>query len=201
MATIARPIGPADQGLRMTLEEFIAADWQGGWLYELARGVLVVTEVPRPPHALAVERVADMFSYYKRTHPGIIYLRAGGGECRIRLEGMQSDRHPDQAIYLTPPPEGPNPWSRWVPAIVVEVVSQGGEDRDYVEKREEYLRFGVAEYWVLDPMLKRLLVLRRGGDVWVEQVIAAGQTYRTDLLPGLIVRPSELLGIATRRGR
>jgi Uma2 family endonuclease len=201
MATITRQIGPADQGLRMTLPEFIEADWQGGWLYELAQGVLVVTEVPRPPHALTVERVADMFSYYKRTHPGLIYLRASGAECRIRLIGMQSDRHPDQAIYFTPPPDGPSPWSRWVPAIVVEVVSKGGKQRDYVEKREEYLRFGITEYWILDPLLKRLLVLQRAGDVWEERVIPAGKTYRTDLLPGLIVRPSELLGIATRRGR
>ena len=45
---------------------------------------------------------------------------------------MQSDRHPDQAVYLLPPPDGPRPWTRWVPEIVVEVVSEGGEDRDYV---------------------------------------------------------------------
>lgn len=201
MATIARQIGPADQGLRMTLQEFIEADWQGGWLYELARGVLVVTEVPRVPHGRIVLRVNDMFSHYDRTHPAVINYRGGGAECRIRLEGMQSDRHPDQAIYLSPPPAGPNPWSRWVPALVVEVVSKGGEQRDYVEKREEYLRFGVTEYWILDPMLKRLLVLRRAGDVWDERNIPAGKTYRTDLLPGLIVRPAELLGITTRRGR
>ena len=88
---------------------------------------------------------------------------------------MQSDRHPDQAIYLNPPPAGPSPWSRWVPAIVVEVVSKGGEDRDYVEKREEYLRFGITEYWILDPMLRRLLVLHRAGDVWEERAIPAGE--------------------------
>ena len=201
MATITRQIGPADQGLRMTLQEFIEADWQGGWLYELARGVLDVTEVPLPPHALTVNRVADLFALFNRAHPGIIYLRGGGGECRIRLEGMQSDRHPDQAIYLSPPPAGPSPWSRWVPAIVVEVVSKGGEDRDYVEKREEYLRFGITEYWILDPMLRRLLVLAPRRRCLGGAGHPGRQDDRTDLLPGLIVRPSELLGLATRRGR
>jgi hypothetical protein len=38
MATITRRIGPADHGRRMTLDEFIAADFEEGWLYELARG-------------------------------------------------------------------------------------------------------------------------------------------------------------------
>ena len=114
---------------------------------------------------------------------------------------MQSDRHPDQAVYLHPCPEGRDPWTRWIPEIVVEVVSKRGEHRDYVEKREEYLRAGVAEYWILDPALRRLLVLRRAGDVWEEVVVPADATYRTHLLPGLEVRPGELLGPPRKRRR
>ena len=74
------------------------------------------------------------------------------------------------------------------------MVSTGCEDRDYVEKREEYLRAGVAEYWILDPSTRQLRVLRRAGDAWEEAVVAAGATYHTALLPGLEVRPDELLG-------
>ncbi len=46
MATVTAPsahrIGLPDKGRRMTLEQFIEADWQEGWLYELARGVVDV---------------------------------------------------------------------------------------------------------------------------------------------------------------
>ena len=42
-----------------------------------------------------------------------------------------------------------------MPHIVVEVVSPGGEQRDYVDKREEYLRIGVREYWMLNPEDRR----------------------------------------------
>jgi Uma2 family endonuclease len=195
MATITRQrIGPADHGRRMTLEEFLEADFEGGWLYELARGVIDVTEVPGINHGRIVDRVTEMFVVYRISHPGFINYRAGGGECRLRLPGMQSDRHPDQAIYLFPPPPGPKPWTRWVPQIVVEVVSEGGEERDYVEKREEYLRIGVTEYWILDPALRVMRVLQRAGDVWDEVVVPAGAMHRTPLLPGLEVRPEELLG-------
>ena len=45
---------------------------------------------------------------------------------------MVSDRHPDQAIYLDPEPSGHKVWTKWVPHIVVEVVSPGGEQRDFV---------------------------------------------------------------------
>ena len=102
MATITRRIGPSDHGQRMTLDEFIEADFEEGWLYELARGVIDVTEVPGPHHGRIVQRLSGCSDVYEPAHPGVIDYRAGGSECRLRLPGMQSDRHPDQAIYLDP---------------------------------------------------------------------------------------------------
>ena len=180
----------------MTLDEFIEADFEEGWLYELARGVIDVTEVPGPHHGRIVNRVARLFIHYDIAHPGVIDYQAGGGECRIRLPGMQSDRHPDQAIYLNPEPTGPRPWTRWVPHIVVEIVSEGGEDRDYVEKREEYLRIGVSEYWILDPIKRQLLVLQRCRRCLGRGCCLARYRLPPRFLPGLEVRPEELLGPA-----
>lgn len=196
----SRALGPGDQGRALTLRQFERADFEEGWLYELARGILVVTEVPNPEHGLIVGRLARLFILHDEAHPGLITFRAGGGECRLRLPGMKSDRHPDQAVYFDPAPEGRNPWTRWVPRIVVEVVSPESEDRDYVEKREEYLRLGVLEYWILDPFRRRMLVLRRDGDTWREVPVDDAGTYRTRLLPGLVVRPGELLGTPPKRG-
>ena len=199
MATATRQItiGPADHGRKMSFQKFIEADFQDGWLYELARGVIDVVEVPFPsPHGRIVMRVARLFGRYDDAHPGVIDYQAGGGECRIRLPGMKSDRHPDQAIYLTPEPDGPQPWTRWIPSIVVEVVSRGGKNRDYVQKREEYLRAGVSEYWIIDPKTRKFLVLRRAGDVWEETLVLKGAVYRPYLLPGLEVTTDDLFGPA-----
>ncbi len=62
-------IGPHDHGRRMTLDEFIEADFQEGWLYELARGVVEVTEIPGPWHGRIVRRVARMFDALRRSTP------------------------------------------------------------------------------------------------------------------------------------
>ena len=196
MATVThrRTIGPKDHGRKMTLNQFIEADAQGGHLYELARGVVVVTEVPKPKHGRVVRLLGWMFVNYDKRHPGVITYSGGGGECRLRLPGMQSDRHPDQAVYLTPEPSEDRIWTRWCPALVVEVVSRGGKKRDYVEKREEYLRFGVLEYWILDLAQRKMLVLSRAGDTWEESHVAPGGLHRTPLLPGLEVSPDELFG-------
>jgi Uma2 family endonuclease len=187
-------VGPHEHGLAMDFDEFTEADFEEGWLYELARGIIVVTEVPGIHHGRIVGRFTVLFVSYELAHPGVINYRAGGGECRLRLPGMKCDRHPDQAIYLLPDPEGPGVWTRWVPQIVVEVVSASGEDRDYVEKREEYLRVGVLEYWILDPKRRRMLVLLRRGDTWEEHNLGEDGIHRTELLPGLEARVGELLG-------
>ena len=43
-------------------------------------------------------------------------------------------------------------------AVAFEVVSRGGEDRDYRVKRDEYLAFGLREYWIVDPSARRVTV-------------------------------------------
>lgn len=196
MSTVTRhrTIGPKDHGKKMRFSTFIQRSFEDGWLYELARGVIDVTEVPKPKHGRVVRRLAWLFLDYDRRHPGVINYSGGGGECRLRLPGMQSDRHPDQAVYLTPEPSGDRVWTQWYPALVVEVVSRGGKKRDYVEKREEYLRFGVLEYWILDLAKRKMLVLSRVGDTWEESHVAPGGIHRTPLLPGLEVSPDELFG-------
>ena len=193
-ASARQTLGPADHGRRMTLDEFIGSNFQEGWLYELARGAVVVTEVPGIHHGRIVYRLNQLFVRYGDARPGVIHYQAAGSDCRVRLPGMQSDRHPDQAIYLSPPPPGERLWSRWVPGLVVEVVSAGGEDRDYVEKREEYLNAGVREYWIVDPARRLLVVLTRDGEAWSETTVALAEVHRTPLLPGLDVHPDALLG-------
>jgi Uma2 family endonuclease len=195
-ATPARVIGPGDHGRIATFDEFISADFEEGYLYELSRGVIEVSDIPGINHGRIVQRVARLFMHYDDAHPGVINYLAGGGECGIRLPGMISIRHPDQAVYLDPPPPLRNPWTRWIPHIVVEIVSPGGEERDYKLKREEYLRAGIREYWIIDPATRELRVLVRDADIWSELTFKEGTIYKTDLLVGLEVRLEELIGVS-----
>ena len=194
---VPRTLRPSDAGRRMAFEDFILCDFEDGCFYELARGIIVVAEVPGIEHGFIEQRTSDLFAFYNRDHPGLIRYRAHGSGCRLRLPGMQTDRHPDFAAYLTDRPvNAPKPWSVWVPDLVVEIVSPGGEERDFVEKREEYLRAGVREYWILNPATRVLHALQRAGDTWQEQTIVADALYRCPLLPGLEVRPADLFGAA-----
>src|SRR3954468_20048363 len=90
MATTHLRIGPADQGRRMTLEEFREAEEEPGYCYELARGVLEVTEVPNDPHGQIVSNLHWAFGDYHRQHPGSIRRTGGAGEFRLWIPGMIS---------------------------------------------------------------------------------------------------------------
>jgi hypothetical protein len=83
MSTTRIHIGPADHGRRMTLDEFREADEESGFLYELARGVLDVVEVPGDAHGQVVHNLHEAFSSYRRRHPGAI-LRCGGASTNAR---------------------------------------------------------------------------------------------------------------------
>ena len=186
MPKTAIQLGPHDHGRRMSLEDFEPAGVREGYLYELGRGAVVVSDVPGRKHFAQVNAIRRQLSMYDAANPGQIYGIATGSECKILLTDLNSERHPDLAVYKLPPPDADDYWPEWVPEIVIEVVSPGSEaeHRDYVEKRQEYLAFGVREYWISDAMQRRFLILRRSRGRWAERSLGSEGTYRTQLLPG-----------------
>ena len=193
MATVnAIRIGPTDHGRKMTLEEFMEADVEEGYRYELARGVLEVTEVPNDPHGEIVWKLVSTLAIYQQEHPGIIHRAGGAGEYRLWLPRMISGRNPDAAVTLRNTPKDRR--GRRPPTLVMEVVSEGNEahERDYVTKREEYLAFGIREYWIVDPVVQCVTVLVRDGDAWVEHRFREEQQASSSILPGLAIMVADL---------
>lgn len=199
MTATAVRLGPKDHGRRMSLDDFEPVEVEPGHHYELSRGVITVSEVPRPRPLAQLDALRMQFYAYRVTHPGRVELIAGSGECKVLVAPLESERHPDLALYLTMPPDE-DVWSTWIPEIIIEIVSPGSEQRDYVEKREEYLQFGVQEYWIFDSDRQQLLVLRRSRGRWVERVVRPGEVHRTRLLPGFELACASVFDAASAAG-
>jgi Uma2 family endonuclease len=72
--------------------------------------------------------------------------------------------------------------------LVVEVVSNDDRRRDLETKRFEYARAGIAEYWIVDPQLREITVLKLNGDHYdVHGLFSAAQQATSLILPGLAV--------------
>lgn len=73
--------------------------------------------------------------------------------------------------------------------LVVEVMSEGegNRRRDLVEKRSDYARAGVAEYWIVDPEERWIEVLTLEGAAYRSHGrFADGRTLTSVMFPGRI---------------
>jgi len=194
MATVALHlrISPADNGRTMTLDDYLDAEVEEGYRYELARGVLEVSNIPDDPHGVIVCNLYDALSAYRRAHSETIYRYGGGGEFQLLLPAMISGRHPDVAVTLRGTPKDSR--GRRPASFAIEVVSEGKEARyrDYATKRQEYLAYGLREYWIVDPELKCVTLLIRDGDTWVERIATGDQSATSVVLPGFVVALADL---------
>jgi Uma2 family endonuclease len=183
-------LGPADHGRSITLDEFMESETDEGYRYELARGVVEVTEVPNDPHGQVVSNLYRALARFAELHPGIIRRFGGGSEFRIWLPGMATGRNPDLGVVLQGAPKDQR--GRRVPALVGEVVSAQSVTRDYNAKRLEYLAFGILEYWIIDPSKRQVTILSRDGDLWRDRVFRDDQALVSLVLPDLETTAAEL---------
>ena len=192
MATVSLCLSPAIRGRKMTLDEFLEADIQSGFRYELAAGALEVSKIPKPWHGTIVWLLHRALVIYDLAHPGVIDRAGGAGEYQFIVPRMISGRNPDVAVTLraTPPDsDGLRPAT-----FAVEIVSRGkrARHRDYVTKRAEYLAYGLDEYWIVDRFDRRVTILVRDGDAWAERVVTGDGSAESVVLPGLVVPLADL---------
>jgi Uma2 family endonuclease len=72
------------------------------------------------------------------------------------------------------------------PDLIVEILSDATRKKDEVTKRKLYERFGVSEYWIVDPELEIVKVFRLSGHQYVrtaELSTEARDALTTPLLP------------------
>ncbi len=179
----------------MTIDEFDAADeCDELYRYELVHGVLVVTPPPSEGERGPNEELGFLLKLYKKDHPQGSALDLTLPESQIRTG--DSCRRADRAIWAG---LGRVPRVRHdVPTIVVEFVSAGKRDfqRDYVDKRDEYLAIGVQEYWIIDRFRRLMTVLRQDGKKIIETEIMEHMTYTTSLLPGFELPLTKLFEVS-----
>ena len=82
---------------------------------------------------------------------------------------------------------------RGAPDIAVEVVSRESRRRDYEDKRRLYEEAGVPEYWIIDPIQKRVefLVLEEGR--YQLAALEENRLFRSRALPGFWIDVDWLL--------
>jgi Uma2 family endonuclease len=149
--------------IRMSLTEYLTYDDGTDTLYELENGELLAM----PSESDLNRRIATfLLAYFLQVGVLPQYLTmktevtVAGTRATVRLpdlmilseEGVLAlEGATRSTVMLDMPP----------PRLVVEVVSPGKQnaDRDYRYKKSQYEARGIAEYWIVDPLMQRVTVL------------------------------------------
>ena len=194
-APIILKLMPELAGILLSPEEFDAVEeCDELYNYELVHGVLVVAPPPDIGERGPNEQLGYLLRSYQDHHPQGAALDFTVSEHPIRTP--DSRRRADRVIWTG---LGRIPDTRRdQPTIAIEFVSASKRDfqRDYLAKRDEYLRAGVREYWIIDRFRRRMTVVRGGTDPMTEIVISEQETYTTPLLPGFALPLAQLLAVA-----
>jgi Uma2 family endonuclease len=158
--------------------------------YEIIDGELIVSRQPHLRHAAVLAAVSQLIRPAVKALGGLVLVEPG----IVWSDEAEDNVIPDIAIVL--PDRLHLATGRTLsgtPNIVMEVVSEGSIEVDYVKKRDLYARTGAQEYWIID--WQRNLV-----EVWTFSEVPAravaynvGQSITTPLIPGLVVPVAELL--------
>lgn len=199
MTTAPSPIvlGPNLAGIYLTPDEFDAIEEADrDYRYELINGRLIVTPPPLEAERGPNEELGHLLLTYRDVHPQGSALDDTLPEHTVVTRGNR--RRADRVIWVGLGRQ-PNPHLD-LPSIVAEWVSESRRDwqRDYVEKRDEYLEIGVGEYWIFDRFRRTLTVYRGDAAAPEEIVLHEGDIYRTPLLPGFELPLARLFAVADR---
>jgi len=159
--------------------------------YEIIDGELIVSRQPHLRHGVIIATVSQLFLPAVKALGGLAIVEPG----IVWSEEAEDNVVPDVAIVL--PDRLHLATGRTLsgcPNIVMEIVSQGSIEVDYVRKRNLYARTGAQEYWIIDWQQRVVQVWTFTESPARAIAYTAGQVITTPLIPGIAIPVDELLG-------
>lgn len=176
---------------RITIEELDRLPEDGN-RYELIDGELYVSPSPNTRHQKASIRLLQFLLPFVDKH-GL--GRVFHAPMDVTLEPRTQTRVQPDLLFVAQSREHiiQEKGIYGAPDLVVEIVSQSSHWADLYDKRDLYRRCGVAEYWIVDPDERYVLVYRFAESTEARKLVAS-DTLNTPLLPGLEIPVASVFG-------
>lgn len=174
--------GDSLNGLRMSADDFYSIP-DDGYFYELIDGVVIVTPSPTPKHQDVWMEIVDQLRLFLRVHPiGKVFAETDVHFGKAP-SGADVVYRPEAVVYRRERLPGMEERLVGAPEIVVEVISAGSRRMDTLTKMKDYERFGVQEYWLIDPENEAFTFYRCKSGRF-EEIIPTECVFVSDVLPG-----------------
>jgi Uma2 family endonuclease len=156
---------------------------EDGRRYELYDGEVFVVPSPLPKHQVAAMTIVEMLRAYARDRGGF----AVGSPIDIvfsEFDVLQPD-----VVYFSPDRAhlvDLNRVIRDAPDLCVEVLSPSTAATDRGKKMQMFARYGVREYWIVDPSAESIEIYELGSNSYELRTTAtAAEDVSSAILPGL----------------
>lgn len=174
----------------ISYEEFEKMDNENENL-EFINGTVYMQAAPSVAHQIVVTNLSTQFGVYFK-----------GKECRhfvspfdiiFKNEREKNRVQPDLTIICDKSGLNENNYVG-VPVLVVEVLSPSTTSRDYIEKMDLYMRFGVKEYWIISPRSKtvEIFTLEQNGTYSEPKIYAKDDIVKSQMFQDFSVSLQEL---------
>jgi Uma2 family endonuclease len=145
-----------------------------GNIYELFEGELSVAKAPSLKHQEIIGRFTTILMNYLDQNPigkvwstpGVIFDEYNSAIPDLVFVAKERIPQIASGIHIVGAPD-----------LIIEIMSPGSENvrRDQVVKRQTYARFGVKEYWVVEPIVEVVEISRLQ-----ENVLSSIGTFRNE---------------------
>lgn len=160
---------------------------------ELVDGCLELLPIPTRTHQRMLRYLMGLLqSAVKPSSLGEVLF----APCPIRLAPGHL-REPD--LFVAKPSESDEPPAAVDVLWVLEIVSPGqlNRDRDLIDKRRDYAKARIPEYWIVDPAEETVTVLSLDSESYrVHGLFKRGSIATSQLLPELQINVTELFDSA-----
>jgi Uma2 family endonuclease len=124
-----------------------------GTLAELIDNQIYMSPAPNTNHFITAKKISKIFDkLIEDAGRGFVFY----APYDVYFDETQNAVQPDIFIVLTSNIGKIEPQGNFigVPDLIVEVLSAGNRSHDLVKKKDLYEKFGVQEYWIVDPDTK-----------------------------------------------
>jgi Uma2 family endonuclease len=145
-----------------------------GTLAELINGTICMSPSPLSKHQIILNKLnVQLYNFLEEKKIGYVYI----SPLDVYLDEERNAVQPDLIVVLNDSnadvsEEG---YIHGVPDLLVEVLSKGNNKHELITKKDLYEKFGVKEYWVVDPETKLAMIfaLQQGKYTLIDEKIAS----------------------------
>ena len=158
--------------------------------YELIEGELIMTPSPVPYHQWVSKNIIyELEKYTREKGRGRIFY----APCDVHLDN-ENVIQPD-ILFIARNRLGivGEINIEAAPDLVVEVLSKSTAYHDLVKKKKLYTRFGVKEYWIVDPIEKTVeIYTQENNNLVLTKSLSSDDLLESSLFPGLKIKLADV---------